>query len=137
MALTITKAQRDALYDQILDRLSGIGDIEVAIQAKNFGTAERLTGEYSDDLRLLADLGFGDGNGESVDLNAPPDVLCRVLSRLRELAERYTASQESEQAEARELEERNRLVADTCEALLRDLGAIEADGAGGRQKRGS
>ena len=33
MSLTITAAQRDALYDQILDRLSGIGDIELAIQA--------------------------------------------------------------------------------------------------------
>jgi hypothetical protein len=39
MGLTITADQRDALYDQILDRLSGIGDIEVAIQAENYGDA--------------------------------------------------------------------------------------------------
>ncbi len=38
MSVTITAAQRDALYDQILDRLSGIGDIEVAIQAENSTT---------------------------------------------------------------------------------------------------
>jgi hypothetical protein len=136
MTFTITKAQRDALYDQRLDRLSGIGDIEVAVQAKNFDAAKRLTGEYSDELRLLADLGFGDGNNEPVDLHAPPDVLGRVLSRMREWAERYTASQESEQAEARELDERNRLVADTCEALLSDLD-VETGETGARQKRGS
>jgi hypothetical protein len=65
MSLTITAAQRDALYDQILDRLSGIGDIELAIQLENYDAAERLGREYSDDLRLLLeDLGIGDGSGE-------------------------------------------------------------------------
>lgn len=59
MTVTITSAQRDALYDQILDRLSGIGDIELAIQLENYDAAERLGREYSDDLRLLLDdLGF-------------------------------------------------------------------------------
>ena len=41
MSLTITAAQRDALYDQILDRLSGIGDIELAIRAGKLRDAER------------------------------------------------------------------------------------------------
>lgn len=130
MALTITKEQRDALYDQILDRLSGIGDIELTIQSENYTAAERLSREYSDDLRLLLDdLGFGEGDGEPVELTAPPEVLCRVLPRMRELAERYTAGRESERAEARELEERNRLVVDACEAVMGDL---EATGDGGR-----
>ncbi len=111
MALTITKEQRDALYDQILDRLSGIGDIELTIQAENFGIAKRLASEYSDDLRLLNDLGFGDGHGEPVELTAPPEVLRRVLPRMRDLAER------------------NRLVAEACEAVLAD---IDSAGAGGR-----
>ena len=51
--ITITVEQRDALYDQILDRLSGIGDIELAIQTENYEGAERLSQEYVDDLRLL------------------------------------------------------------------------------------
>jgi hypothetical protein len=76
----ITAAQRDALYDQILDRLSGIGDIEVAIQARDYEHAERIGREYSDDLRLLLDdLGIGEGDGGSVELNTPPEVLRRVL----------------------------------------------------------
>jgi hypothetical protein len=126
MVLTITKAQRDALYDQILDRLSGIGDIEVAIEAGNYTAAKRLSREYSDDLRLLVDdLGFGERDDEPVELTTSPEVLCRVLPRMRELATGYTASQESERAEARELEERNRLVAEACQRVLSDLGATE------------
>jgi hypothetical protein len=55
-----TAVQRDALHGQILDRLSGIGDIEVAIR-RNHVVAERFGREYSDELRLLLDdLGVGD-----------------------------------------------------------------------------
>ncbi|HEX4730466.1 MAG TPA: hypothetical protein VH299_04320 [Solirubrobacterales bacterium] len=122
MSLTITAAQRDALYDQILDRLSGIGDIELAIQLENYDAAERLGREYSDDLRLLLeDLGIGDGNGEPVELSAPAAVLRRVLPRLRELAQRHTASLEPEWIEASHIKERNRLVSEVCEAVLADL----------------
>jgi hypothetical protein len=78
MGPTVTAAQRDALYDQILDRLSGIGDIEVAIRAENYDAAERIGREYSDDLRLLLDdLGVGDGGGGPVELTVPPEVLRR------------------------------------------------------------
>ena len=122
MSATITAAQRDALYDQILDRLSGIGDIEVAIQAENYDAAERLGREYSDDLRLLLDdLGIGGGNGEPVELTTPPEVLRRVLPRLRELAINHTASLEPEWAEVHEVKERNRLVSEACEAVLAGL----------------
>jgi hypothetical protein len=122
MSIRISAAQRDALYDQILDRLSGIGDIEVAIRSQNYDAAERLGREYSDDLRLLLDdLGVGDGHGEPVALTAPPEVLRRVLPRLRELAERHTAGLEPELVEAHEVRERNRLVSEVCEAVLADL----------------
>lgn len=124
MTVTITSAQRDALYDQILDRLSGIGDIELAIQLENYDAAERLGREYSDDLRLLLnDLGFGPSDGSSVTLTSPPDVLRRVLPRLRELADGMVASQEPEWVEARELRDRNRLVAEACTNVLLSLGS--------------
>jgi hypothetical protein len=122
MSSTITAAQRDALYDQILDRLSGIGDIEIAIEAKRYDDAERIGRDYSDDLRLLLDdLGVGDGAGKPVALVTPPDVLRRVLPRLRELAEKHSASLEPEWDEGRSIKERNRLVSEACEAVLADL----------------
>jgi hypothetical protein len=130
MSLTITPEQRDALHDQILDRLSGIGDIELAIQLENYDAAERLGREYSDDLRLLLDdLGVGDGSGQPVELTVPPEVLRRVLPRLRELAESHTSGLEPEWAEAAEVKERNRLVSEACEAVLASL---DGTGIGGR-----
>jgi hypothetical protein len=130
MSHTITAAQRDALYDQILDRLSGIGDIELAIQAESYDDAERIGREYSDDLRLLLDdLGIGAGDGAPVELTAPSELLRRTLPRLREMAVNYTASLEPEWAEARQLRERNRLVSEACEEVLGDLNGM---GIGGR-----
>ncbi len=129
MALTITKEQRDALYDQILDRLSGIGDIEAAIEAERYEDAERIGREYSDDLRLLLDdLGIGDGDDEPVELTTPPEVLRRVLPRLRRLADNYSAGLESELVEVQEIRERNRLVSEACETVLSGLDGL-ASGA--------
>jgi hypothetical protein len=129
MALTITAEQRDALYDQILDRLGGIDDVRIVVQNDDFEAAERLGREYSDDLRLvLDDLGFGEGTGEAVELTSPPDVLTRVLTRMDEHAAGHAASVGAEQMEAREMEVRDRLVMEACRNVLTDLGAQ----AGGR-----
>jgi hypothetical protein len=122
MNLTITAAQWDALYDQILDRLSGIGDIELAIQSQKYDDAERIGRDYSDDLRLLLDdLGIGEGDGEPVELTTDPDVLRRVLPRLRQLALDYTAGLEPARVEVHEVSERNRLVSEACEIVLAGL----------------
>ena len=127
MKPTITAEQRDALYDQILDRLSGIGDIETAIQSERYDAAERIGREYSDDLRLLLDdLGIGDGRGERVELTAPPEVLRRILPRLRELAVNHSAGLEPELAEVQAVTERNRLVSEACASVLGDLGTDPA-----------
>jgi hypothetical protein len=69
----------------------------------------------------LDDLGLGDGNGEPVELTTPPEVLRRVLPRLRDLAENLTASQEPEWIEAGYVKERNRLVSEACVAVLPKL----------------
>jgi hypothetical protein len=53
MSPTITAAQRDALYDQILERLSGVGDVWIAVGSEDFEAADRLGREYSDDPRLV------------------------------------------------------------------------------------
>jgi hypothetical protein len=129
MTVTITAAQRNALYDQVLNRLSGIGDIVLAIKLENYDLAERLGREYSDDLRLLLDgLGFGNGDGQAVELTASPEVLRRVLPRIRDWALDLAANQEPEWAEASKMKQRNQLVVETCEAVLADLGGAEASG---------
>jgi hypothetical protein len=121
--ITITSEQRDALYGQIIDRLSGIGDIWHAVAAKNWAAAERLAREFSDDLRLvLDDLGWDDGpGGETIELTTPPDVLRRVFSQLRDGAMSYAANDLEVRAEIQEIEQRNDLVLEAAWQVLADL----------------
>lgn len=128
MTLTITAEQRDALYDQILDRMSGIGDVWLAVCAENYDAAQRLGREYSDDLRLVVDdLGWGEAAGATIELSTPPDVLRRTLSRLRDAAVSHEASQQALRAEVEESARRNQLVVEACRQLLTDLDETRDD----------
>lgn len=123
MPVTITAEQRDALYDRILDRLSGIDDVWLAASSEDFATANRLGREYSDELRLVVDdLGWGDGpESGSVELESSPDVLRRVFARLRDTTATERTAQATSWAESRNLEERNRLIGEACVNVLREL----------------
>jgi hypothetical protein len=123
MAVTITAEQRDALYDRILNRLSGIDDVWLAASSADYDTADRLGREYSDELRLvLDDLGWGDGpGGEEIRLTADSDVLRRVFGRLRDSTAGERAAQATSWAESRVLEDRNRLVGEACATVLEAL----------------
>lgn len=128
MTVTITQAQRDAFYDRILDRLSGIDDIWIAASKADFETADRLGREYSDELRLvLDDLGWGDGPGvATIELTTAPDVLRRLFGHMRDSAAGERARRQAGWIETRQLEERNRLVGEACEAVLAGIDAGEA-----------
>jgi hypothetical protein len=124
VAVVITPAQRDALYEQLVIRLPGIEGVWFAVHQGNFETAERLAREFSDNLGLLVDdLGFGEGSGEAVELRTPPDVVRRVLERLRDRAEGRSEVEAKERNEARTLAAENALVLKTCESLLSALDA--------------
>jgi hypothetical protein len=122
MTIKISAAHRDAIYEYLLEHLSGIGDLWMVIQGKRYDRAAKLGQEFSDDIRLiLDDLGWGEGPGRSIDLTAPADVLARVFGRLREQAAGDRESHSAEWAEARDLEERTRLVSEVCDTVLADL----------------
>lgn len=121
--ITLSAEQRDALYDLILDRLSGLGDLWLLIELEEYATADRLGREFSDDLRLiLDDLGWG-GSGGSVTLTLPPADLRRIFSTLREHAISAKATREQEEAEERFIIERADQVTDACDAVLAALPA--------------
>jgi hypothetical protein len=124
MAVTITVEQRDALYDRILSRLSGIDDIWLAASSADYDTADRLGREYSDELRLvLDDLGWGDSPAvKELELKTDPVVLRRVFSRLRDSSVSEREAQATSWAESRVLEDRNRLVGEACATVLEALG---------------
>jgi hypothetical protein len=129
MTVTISSAQRDALYDRFLDRLTGIEDIWLAASTEKYETADRLGREYSDELRLvLDDLRWGSGTGlETIELTTAPDVLHRVFGRLRETVADERAHQLATWIENRQLEERNRLVGEACHSVL---DALNSEGSG-------
>lgn len=126
-AVTITHAQRDAVYDQILDRLSGIDDVWLAVSTERYETADRLGREYSDELWLiLDDLGWGDGpEADTIELTTPADVLRRVFGRLRDTAATEQTHRQAGWVENREEEERSRLVGEACQVVLAMLDGDE------------
>jgi hypothetical protein len=122
----INAEQRDALYDRILDRLSGIGDVWLAASEARYDTADRLGREYSDELLLvLDDLGWGDGPEGDVELKTDPAILRRVFTRLSESSAGELAAEATSWEESRFLEERNRLIGETCDTILEALGEDE------------
>jgi hypothetical protein len=125
MAVNITAQQRDALYDRVLDRLSGIGDILLAAGSGDYTTADRLGREYADELTLVCDgLGWGArSKSEVVELDISADLLRRVFARLREAAASEREAQARNWDESRSLEERNRLVDQACTSVLQTLEA--------------
>lgn len=119
MSVRISAEERDALYEQIFVRLSGIDAVWLSASAGDFEEAERLGRELCDELRLLMDdLGWGEGSGESIELTTPPDVLRRVFTRLRGLAEAQRAQEQQERAEWQEREEETQRVLGVCERVL-------------------
>jgi hypothetical protein len=119
--VTITADQRDALYDRVLDRLSGISDILLAANSNDFVTADRLSREYADELLLVCNgLGWGARaeSDDAIELNNSAELLRRVFGRLREAATSERNAQARAWEEARSLEERNHLVDEACISVL-------------------
>lgn len=122
MGLTITASQRDALYEEILNRLGGIEAVWYATKDEDHETATRLGWEFSDLLRFVVeDLGFGPGTGETIGLSTPVDVLRRVLKRLDYLGKESRQTEEAKRAEAEEGEAESKFLERTCQDLLKAL----------------
>jgi hypothetical protein len=124
VSVTITGAERDALYEHLYVRLSGIGDVWLAAEAGDFEAATRLGRDFCDDLRLLLeDLGWGAGRGESLELRTPPEVLVRVLERIRAAAAMEQECEERQRLASGEREAQATRTLETCRQLLEELGA--------------
>jgi hypothetical protein len=130
MTLTLTSLQRDLLYDQLLDRLSGIGDIWLAIDAEDFERADRLGREFIEDLTLISDdLGWGEGNRDPVELTTPPEILRRALSRHCDLALKRDANEVLERRELTIAKERNEAIVKACRDVMAELDRTGQQGA--------
>jgi len=131
---SITREQRDGIYELVRNHLGGIGDVWIALeQSKDFATAERLGIEFGEDFRLLDDIGWQPNElRDAFELTLPPRDLAELLDRLRKDAKRLLAESPGErraQNEDRETNERFQLGLDACMELLAELGQREGESA--------
>src|SRR3954447_8403119 len=112
---TITAEQRDVLYQHILVRLTGLNDVNLAVDKGDFQAANRLCDEFADYLRLLHDdLGWGETTQGAIELRAPAEVVRRALIQVRGRAEAEDRLEADESAELEASRRRNGLVRETC-----------------------
>lgn len=123
MSITITAEQRNLLYEEILDRLSGIDDVRMAVEKQDYEAAQRLGVAFSDDLRLVTeDLGWGESApSKTIELKTPPDVLRRSLDRLCDRVQGIDAGEAEQRGELLANQERNQRVVDICCQVREDL----------------
>jgi hypothetical protein len=126
--LIITRAQRDAIYEMVVNHLTGIGDLWISVQGGDFATAKRLGRAFAEDLRLLEDLGWSETTDrETVALTVPPDELTRTLARLHKDAAGSLGSYVSRPKDDEELAQRDRAASEALGEILSQL-ARPADG---------
>jgi hypothetical protein len=83
MSLTISREQRDALYELVVNHLSAIGDVWIEFQRRDVATAKRQASEFVEDLHLMSDLGWDETiDTEHVAITVPRDELVSTLARL-------------------------------------------------------
>lgn len=131
--LTITRGQRDAIYQMVLDHLTGIGEVWMAVQHRDLPTARRLGRDFAEELRLLEDLGWTETiDGEMIALTVPPDELMRTLARLHKHAagalEIYVSRPKDDEA----LAQRDVLASEALGEILARLAAPMASEEGSR-----
>jgi hypothetical protein len=121
--IRITKDQRDALYEQVRNHLASIGDLWLALEPnEDYATAERLAIEFSEDFRLMADLGWNpEDQRDRVALTMLPHDLMEVVRRLRDEAKGGLGDAEVEMRSRDEVgsqAEAFRAARQTCELIL-------------------
>jgi plasmid stabilization system protein ParE len=122
MSVTIKPEQRDALYDRLLDQLSGFDDVTDAVEQSDFEAAQRYGRRISDALRMIIDgLGWGPHASDDVELKIPPNELERIVTNIRDDAVTQYEAEQHEQEEFRRTWERTALVRDTCTEVLEQL----------------
>ncbi|HXR30189.1 MAG TPA: hypothetical protein VN752_03505 [Solirubrobacterales bacterium] len=130
----ITKDQRAGLYELVCNHLYSVDDLWTALgRSRDYATAERLGLEFTEDFRLLNDIGWDPGDRrESFELTIPVHDLVETLKRLHDEAEAVLGESPAERRSREEDEatnERLRSGLDACEELLVALDESGGDSA--------
>lgn len=122
MPLTITRAQRDAIYQVVIPHLTAIGDVWLCVRRREFADAKKMGREFAEELRLLENLGWSETiDRDTVTLTVPPDELTRMLTRLHRRAARSLGVYVSRPKDDEELAERDLAASETLGSILGQL----------------
>jgi hypothetical protein len=85
--ISIDRDQRGGLYELVRNHLGSIEDFWIALErTRDLAKAEQLGLEFSEDFRLLQDIGWDEHDKrETFDLTMPAHDLMEVLKRLHPL----------------------------------------------------
>jgi hypothetical protein len=120
--LIIAREQRDAIYELVMDHLTGIGDVWTCVERREYATASRLGREFYEDLRLLEDLGWAETiDDETVALTLAPVELSRALARLHRDASGSLGTYVSRPKDEEELAQRDLAASETLGEILGQL----------------
>lgn len=127
MPLTIKPTARGILRRQVLDQLSGIGDIHTALADDQWATAQTLRRRYENCMRLLDDLGWRDDDpAEEFAITMDRLPLMRVLARLHERASEEVERQVEQMEEEREPLHESLVTVSVCGDILLKLASASA-----------
>lgn len=122
MPVTITRVQRDAIYELVIARLTAIGDVWLSIKRREFAHAKKMGREFAEDLRLLEDLGWAEAiDRDTVSLTQPPEELTSAFARLHTEASTSVGAYVSRPKDEEGLAERDLAACDALGAILSRL----------------
>ncbi len=129
MAIKINREQRDAIYDEVVLDLHGIGDIAIALDGDEYDIARRYRRRFEDDMRLLDDLGWepDQRDRDEFELTMPADDLARVVGHFNKMLGASLREHFTEPDDARRLVERE-LAAQTAFGSILTQPAKTEDG---------
>lgn len=120
-SLIIDADHRRAIHRQVIQHLSGIGDVYQAYAEGVITDAERFGAEYAEDLRLFEDLGWSpDDERRSFELTLSAEELVLILRRLESEAKEGLDEPEERRAaeEAAEVRTNYEHTAEVCAELM-------------------
>ena len=122
MPVTITRVQRDAIYELVITRLTAIGDVWLSIKLGEFADAKKMGREFAEDLRVAGGSRLGrDHDCDTVSLTQPPQELTSALARLHKDAAASVGAYVARPKDEEELAQRDLAACDALGAVLSRL----------------
>jgi hypothetical protein len=129
--LLLGREDRDALYEVLSTRLSGLGDVYLTLKRGEGAEAQRMWRRHELDMRLLDDLGWRrEAELDRVQLTMPAQTLRPVIEGI--YWESVSALSQKEDDLIAEAQEQLKVVVALCSSLLALM--AQADTSAGAQR---